>query len=55
MVNIIPKIGKHVKKTFMMSLALMICFTGNMIEAPFWGEGNTLASVIIGLILVGVS
>ncbi|CAK80851.1 unnamed protein product (macronuclear) [Paramecium tetraurelia] len=55
MVNIIPKIGKYVKKTFMMSLALVICFSGNMLEAPFWGEGNTLASVIIGLILVGVS
>lgn len=55
MVNFIPKIGKHVKKTFMMSLALMICFSGNMIEAPFWGPANTLASVIIGLIFVGVS
>ena len=36
-----------------MSLSLMICFCGNMIEAPFWGTGNNIAPVVIGLICVG--
>lgn len=55
LVNVIPKLTKIFKKTFLMSLALMICFLGNMIEAPFWGNTETIVPVIIGLMLVGTS
>jgi len=38
-----------------MSFALMICFCGNMIEAPFWGIGDSIAPVCIGLACVGIA
>jgi hypothetical protein len=38
-----------------MSLSLMLCFVGNMMEAPFYGNTNTIFPVVIGLMLVGVA
>ena len=39
-----------------MSVSLMISFTGNMLEAPFYdGNSQTITPVIIGLMLVGWS
>lgn len=52
-VNIVPRLQKHVKKSLLMSLALLVCFAGNMIEAPFFGTNDDIIPVIIGLILVG--
>lgn len=55
LINIVPKMYKLVKKSFLMSLALIICFSGNMLEAPFWGPANGIVSVSIGLTLVGAA
>jgi hypothetical protein len=38
-----------------MSLALLICFFGNMLEAPFWGVTNDIAPVVFGLMFVGIA
>ncbi len=38
-----------------MSSALLICFFGNMIEAPFWGITNDIVPVIFGLMFVGAA
>jgi hypothetical protein len=38
-----------------MSFALLVCFSGNMIEAPIWGIGDSIAPVCIGLGLVGIA
>lgn len=55
LVNVVPRLQKLVKKTFLMSLSLVICFAGNMIEAPFWGSDNTIVPVVFGLMLVGTA
>ena len=55
MLQVVPRIQKHIKKTFLMSVALLVCFTGNMIEAPVWGIGQSIAPVCVGLALVGVA
>jgi len=36
-----------------MSLALIICFAGNMLEAPFWGTDDNIYPVVFGLMFVG--
>lgn len=55
MLQVIPRAQKFVKKTFLMSFALLVCFSGNMIEAPIWGIGTSIAPVCIGLALVGIA
>lgn len=52
-VNLVPRLQKHVKKTFLMSSALLICFVGNMLEAPFFGVCDSYVPVMIGLMFVG--
>jgi uncharacterized membrane protein len=54
-VNLVPRLQKHCQKTFLMSLALMICFAGNMMEAPFWGIPDNIVPVVMGLMCVGVA
>jgi hypothetical protein len=51
----VPNQLKYVQKTFLMSLAMMICFMGNIIEAPIWGIGDSVWPVCIGLALVGIA
>jgi len=36
-----------------MSSALLICFAGNMLEAPFYGINDDIIPVVIGLMFVG--
>lgn len=52
-VFIVPKLQKRCKKSFLMSLALVVCFVGNMLEAPFYGVSDTVWPVVFGLMFVG--
>ena len=51
-----PRLQNVCLKPLLLSLAVMLSFTGNMLEAPFYdGMSGSLFPVIFGLMFVGVA